>query len=66
MNGLTFKIASRQDKKKTGCQFMIIKAMPYICILLFVRKLPEFNDYLSIKVNLNIKAKGFLVTLITK
>lgn len=65
MNELTFKIASRQDKKP-GCQFMIIKAMPYICILLSVRKLPEFNDILPIKVNLNIKAKGFLVTLITK
>lgn len=38
---------------------MIIKAMPYICILLFVQKLPEFNDYLRIKFNLNIKAKGF-------
>lgn len=38
---------------------MIIKAMPYICILLSVRKLPEFNDYLPIKANLDIKAKGF-------
>lgn len=45
---------------------MIMKAMPYMCILLFVRKLPELNVYLPIKVNLDIKAKGFLVTLINK
>lgn len=45
---------------------MIIKVMFYICILLFVRKFFEFNDYLLIKVNFNIKVKGFLVIFIIK
>lgn len=61
-----FQNCFKAGRKKTGCQFMIMKAMPYMCILLFVRKLPELNVYLPIKVNLDIKAKGFLVTLINK
>lgn len=45
---------------------MIMKVMFYMCILLFVRKFFELNVYLLIKVNFDIKVKGFLVIFIIK